>query len=244
MSTQGKRPEQLAGGPPAPPRLMDDPATSSLVRQDLINVAGAAPAYDAAAGLVALHAALGVGSQAAASAGAAHVAKLGLGVKLAVASGVGAIAIASAVLLTPAPRRELPAAPRRAPVVLTPQPIAPVAPVVAVEPAAREQAEPAQPAPASRAPRDPAAAEIAQLAQIKATVESAPGRALRLAEQGHRRFGEGYLHHEREGLAIVALHALGRRAEASTRARRYLARYPHSPMTDRIRMLATEGGGP
>jgi hypothetical protein len=73
------------------------------------------------------------------------VAKLGLGVKLAVASGVGAIAIASAVLLTPAPRRELPAASRRAPVVQAPQPVAPVepiAPLAQVAPRAREQAAP------------------------------------------------------------------------------------------------------
>ena len=36
-----------------PPRLVDDPSTSSLVRADLENVAGIAPGYDAAAGLAA-----------------------------------------------------------------------------------------------------------------------------------------------------------------------------------------------
>lgn len=92
----------------------------------------------------------------------------------------------------------------------------------------------------SAAPRDRAAAEIAQLARIKAAVRSAPARAVRLAEQGHRQFGEGYLHHEREGLAIVALHALGRGAEARVRAERYLARYPHSPLSERVRALQGE----
>lgn len=94
------------------------------------------------------------------------------------------------------------------------------------------------------AERDHAAAEIALLAEIKAAIDRAPARALRLAEQGQRRFGDGYLHHEREGLAIVALHALGRRDEAAARASAYLARYPHSSMSERVRALEPKGSAP
>jgi len=255
MTAHGKRPDELGADFGAPARLVDDPATSALVRQDLANVASTAPSYDAAAGLVALHAVLGAGAKVAAgatsSAGTATAVKGAFGLKLIIAGTVGAIAIASAVVVTQVPRSDPPAEPRRAPAAQPKhhQPAAPVlAPAIPAAPLPQEPgAVPAQPEPVARpdhvtslvspGQRDRAAAEVALLAQIKAEIERAPARALRLAEQGQRRFGDGYLHHEREGLAIVALHALGRRDQAAARARVYLARYPHSSMSERVRAL-------
>jgi hypothetical protein len=259
MSAHGKRPGDLGTVDAAPPRLIEDAATSALVRQDLANVASAAPSYDAAAGLLALQAAIGTGATVAAGAsgtGGATALKtaLGLKLKLAIAGGVGAVAIASAVVVIQPPRGEAPVSPRRVPsaqqqpsrsaVHAVPAAVAPDAPSVVpapIEPATQPDQAPTAVSPAQH---DRAAAEIALLAQIKAVIDRAPARALRLAEQGQRRFGHGYLHHEREGLAIVALQALGRRDEAQARASAYLARYPHSPMSDRVRALIVQGATP
>jgi hypothetical protein len=237
-----------------PSRLVDDPSTSSLVRSDLENVTGAAPGYDAASGLLALQAALGTGASAAAAApagtthgvgaSAAQAVKSALGLKLAIAGGVGAIVIAgAAVIIQPAPKSTAPAeGPRPAKAIEQPAPVIESAKVIGPAPVTVTAPAPVLSPQASVVPRDRAAAEIAQLAQIKAAVERAPARALRLAEQGHRRFGEGYLHHEREGLAIVALHGLGREREAHARAQRFLARYPHSSLSDRVRALQLGAG--
>lgn len=256
MSDQGKRSRDLGAFDAAPPRLIEDAATSALVRRDLANVASAAASYDAAAGLVALQAAIGTGAAAAGASGTggATALKAALKLKLAIAAGVGAVTIASAVVVIQPPRSEAPVSSRRAPnaqqppsrsaVHAVPAAGAPDAPSVARAPVELKTQPDQAPPPVSPAQRDRAAAEIALLAQIKAAIDRAPARALRLAEQGQRRFGHGYLHHEREGLAIVALHALGRRDEAQARASAYLARYPHSPMSDRVRALIVKGGAP
>jgi hypothetical protein len=269
MSLQGKRPDELEDA--APPRLLDDPTSSALVRHDLSNAAGAAPNYDAAAGLLALQAALGATAKVATAGSAATsatasttstAAKGGLAFKLAIAGALSAVALVGAAMLF-WPSHDLPPPAQRAPAAQHAPAAAPhiprsagasevpvlAAPALTEAPAVAEP--PLQPQPQARAeatvsqgPRDRAAEEIAQLAQIKALVKGAPARALRLAEQGHRQFSEGYLHHEREGLAIIALHALGRRDEAHARAQRYLARYPHSSLSERVRALETDGPKP
>lgn len=266
MTTSGNGPEDELAGPPQ--RLIEDSASSSQLRHDLENAASAHAHYDAAAGLLALQAALGTGAKVAAGASAtgaaaktsAWAAKGALGLKLAIASGVGAVAITSAVYLNATPARpkpearppaaldvpRQPARPADKPAPHVPQPPStPVVDPVAPDAPALDALSNLEPVPhrkalvSSGAPRDRAGAEIAQLAQIKAALERSPRRALRLAEQGNRQFGEGYLHHEREGLAILALAALDRDQEARARAKTFLARYPHSPLSERVRALLT-----
>jgi hypothetical protein len=79
--------------------------------------------------------------------------------------------------------------------------------------------------------------EIAQLAQIKAVVDTDPAQAYRLAQAGHREFGRGMLRQEREALAVLSLSKLGRRTEAVSRARAFLARYPQSPLRESLERL-------
>jgi hypothetical protein len=76
--------------------------------------------------------------------------------------------------------------------------------------------------------------EIDQLGQIKSLFDRDPAQAYALAESGHRVFRRGILWPEREALAVLALAKLGRRSEATARAKQFLARYPHSPSRARI----------
>ena len=64
---------------------------------------------------------------------------------------------------------------------------------------------------------------------------SDPARALSLIEAAAREFPDGALVQEREGYAILALLALGRRAEAEERAADYLERWPMGPLSRRVR---------
>ena len=79
--------------------------------------------------------------------------------------------------------------------------------------------------------------EIAQLGAIKALVESHPGAAYRMAQAGHREFSRGMLREEREALAVLSLSQIGRRAEAEKRAQAFVARYPQSPLRERVQHL-------
>jgi hypothetical protein len=90
--------------------------------------------------------------------------------------------------------------------------------------------------PAQAALRD----EIAQLGRIKALVDDDPERAYQLARTGQREFAPGILRHEREALAVRALWNMGSRQEAQREARRFLARYPQSPLRPRIEQLLAE----
>ena len=67
--------------------------------------------------------------------------------------------------------------------------------------------------------------------------QSEPERALALAEQGEKRFGESPRAVERRLYEIKALVKLGRIGRARTRAERYLAAYPPGPMTDEVERL-------
>jgi hypothetical protein len=85
-----------------------------------------------------------------------------------------------------------------------------------------------------------ARAEADNLAQIQAALTADPDRALLLVEDGNTRFatGVGTLREQREASAVAALAALGRRAEAQIRARRFLENFPKSPLSDRVRQSA------
>jgi len=77
--------------------------------------------------------------------------------------------------------------------------------------------------------------ELAQIAKIRALVDRDPTTALALAEDGQRRFANGHLVEEREGLQIIALAHLGRHEEARTKAAAFMSRYPKSALGDRIK---------
>lgn len=89
--------------------------------------------------------------------------------------------------------------------------------------------------PASGAAEPVSEAELVPL--LAALWESEPARALALAEQGEKRFGDSPHAVERRLYEIKALVKLGRIGSARTRAERYLAAYPPGPMTDEVERL-------
>jgi hypothetical protein len=62
-----------------------------------------------------------------------------------------------------------------------------------------------------------------------------PGRALALLEAQSIDFAEGKLAEERAAARVLALGKLGRAAEASAEAERFLRENPRSPLADRVR---------
>ena len=81
-------------------------------------------------------------------------------------------------------------------------------------------------------------AELALVREAQDALRSAPARALALAEEHVRRFGDGALAQEREVVAIDALSRLARHDEASARAARFHTRWPRSAHRRRIDVLA------
>jgi hypothetical protein len=235
-----------------PPRLVDDPAVRSDLREDLQRTAATSPAYDAAAGLATLQAAVAAlsasGADSAAAAGAhapaepmvahgpaasaattgAAGAGAGGGTLLGSAAGKIALAAAGAALIAAgvvAWPRSTPQPPRTE---TAPRQAPAGVPDAIDAELARVRAD------AARAGDGEAAAalrrEIDELGRIKALLERSPAEAYELAQSGHRRFPSGMLRHEREGLALLALFELGRRSEALARTRDFLERYPASPL--------------
>jgi hypothetical protein len=230
-----------------PKRWLDDSGQSAQLRADLQRAADAVPKYDASAGLAALQSAIDHAAPAAAGAAKASLVKLGVAAGAAVTLAGAVIAVVVMHEPASAPRAPRPTE-KGAPVSAEAAQAAPAPtrePARAIEPSdeptPNEQlaAEPDdKPAPHARvAPDGAARREIAQLARIKAVVEHDPRLALKLAHQGHREFSRGFLRPEREGLAIVALYALGRRTEADERARAYLADNPKGVLAERVRAL-------
>lgn len=62
-----------------------------------------------------------------------------------------------------------------------------------------------------------------------------PARALVVLEDAQHRFPDGILLQEREALSISALAAVGRKAEAASRASIFLRAFPNSPHAERVR---------
>jgi len=117
----------------------------------------------------------------------------------------------------------------------------------------RERAltEPSSPAP-SRAPSGPVASsgslpdatateELTLLERATHALGSNPQAALEATEEHARRFPAGALSQEREFVAIEALEALGRTAEANARIDRFRARFPGSAHLRRLEQLGTSG---
>jgi hypothetical protein len=80
--------------------------------------------------------------------------------------------------------------------------------------------------------------EADYLARIQTALTVDPGTALALVEEANARFPSSSLREEREASAIDALQALGRAAEAESRARRFLRDYPKSSLSERVRRAA------
>lgn len=94
-------------------------------------------------------------------------------------------------------------------------------------------AVPARPVPAAAAEET----EIDLLRDARASLATAPSRALAIAERHATRFPSGVLAEEREVIAIEALVRLGRRAEARARADRFFVLHPSSAYRPRIDAL-------
>jgi len=77
--------------------------------------------------------------------------------------------------------------------------------------------------------------ETQDIANLRSMARSDPARALTLAQEGARKFPQGFFSQEREAIAIRSLVNLGRTSEARARAERFLAAYPRGPAAESIR---------
>jgi hypothetical protein len=77
--------------------------------------------------------------------------------------------------------------------------------------------------------------ETQDIARLRSVARSDPARALLLAQDGARKFPQGFFSQEREAIAIRALVSLGRTSEARARAERFLTAYPRGPAAESIR---------
>lgn len=79
--------------------------------------------------------------------------------------------------------------------------------------------------------------EIDNLNAIRGSWEGDPARALALATEGERLFGDSPRAVERRLFEIKALVKLERIGKARTKAQKYLELYPPGPMTDEVERL-------
>jgi hypothetical protein len=88
--------------------------------------------------------------------------------------------------------------------------------------------------------RPPAPNESTLLGQAQAALSRNPALALSLCEQHRAWFPRGMLVQEREVIAIEALTRSGRRAEAGTRATRFLKAFPRSAYRSKVLSLVPQ----
>ncbi len=77
--------------------------------------------------------------------------------------------------------------------------------------------------------------ETQDIARLRSVARLDPARAFVLAQEGARKFPQGFFSQEREAIAIRSLVNLGRTTEARARAERFLAAYPRGPAAESIR---------
>jgi hypothetical protein len=131
-----------------------------------------------------------------------------------------------------------PAAAPVEPTVAVPHAIATAEPPVTAPPAKPTRRIPqALPAETSMPSHADPALELDLLSRARRVVNSAPQRALELAEQHAHTYPNGLFSQEREVLIIDALHRLGRRAEAVARVQRFRRNYPSSAYLTRVEAL-------
>jgi hypothetical protein len=86
--------------------------------------------------------------------------------------------------------------------------------------------------------------ETALLGRAHQALSSDPAHALSLTAQHQREYPSGVLRQESDLIAIEALEALGRHAEARASAASFRSRYPSSAHLRRLdRLLGDEGEG-
>jgi hypothetical protein len=219
----------------APPRLLDDPAVAPELQEGLSEIAATQLPFDTAAGLSAFQDALGSAAQ------------LGAAPAVSTAISTGTLVAGSVVLLlagaglytwlvpsSKAPRQTEPA-PSAAPAA----PAAPtVAPIAAPEPVVAEPARaPVREVPREVAVQTPLDREVAAMVKAKALVDSKPRAALALLQRIEREHPRGTLSEERTGLRVLALWAAGEHETALGERATFLARYPQSPMRERLMQL-------
>jgi hypothetical protein len=231
-----------------PTRLLDDPSTLGELRSDLALAKSAKPpAFDMDHEVARLSAAIGTigpGPQgpsiSQAGTAAAGAAKIAVATKAVLAVAVVGAGVTTYMMM---PAREVPPAspqmPTMAPAIApspapTPEPIstaveAPVAPSATASSVRR-----------AAAPQvvDDTRQEIADLAEAKRALGSDPARALAIVEAARQKYPHGVLGEEREAVGIFALSALGRTAEARTRAASFLSRHPNGPFSEKVRRIS------
>jgi hypothetical protein len=224
-----------------------DSELSPELREELLRSRRAGHDYDALAKLPQLRAALGAAAQAPADGPSHGPAPSTSGLPLAPSTLKLVLLVATlgatAFVAWPALRR--PAVPARpaaseqhvepaapAPRVVPAQPPAAAPEPAAPQPAASEPA--AQPEPSSEPPVRSSRREIAQLVRIRALLERDPAAAYRLARQSDREFPHGVLSEERQALQVLALAKSGASEDARRKAQEFFARYPQSPMRERV----------
>jgi len=226
-----------------PPRLIDDPAVATDVQDGLAELASSQLPFDTAAGLSALQSALGSSAEIGA---AATTVSTGITNSVLVAGGLALMLVSGGMYAWLAPRAKAPAKTDA----VASAPAAPAAPIAAPAPAI--EPEPA-PMPVSAAKPDapikggtatkeapaPTALdrEVALMVQAKALVHDKPRAALGLLQRLEREHPRGALSEERAGLRVLALWAAGERERARAEGEAFLARYPQSPMRERLLQL-------
>lgn len=238
-----------------PVRLIDDPTAARELRDDLTTVVAIPSTFDVDVGLKRLREATSLpdapsgpppGAGRALGAGAKALVGLGLGAAVASAIAVYALYAPRAAVVTPAPHPTVAEPGPHASVPAAPSEPAPSSEVRSIDvsslPSVRAPSTSIAPLPSVIAA--PSAEdgrktllqeEIAHLAKLRAGAARDPNEALRLAEEGNRRFYDGMFGQEREAIAVEALVRLGRRDEAKARGAQFLARYPRGPFAERIR---------
>lgn len=148
--------------------------------------------------------------------------------------------IASAAQLAPASEEVAPRVEARPPIVAAP-------PTERQDPAAARTATSATSASQTGGPvADPGVAssdpdaEMALLREAQIAAASAPSRALELLDDAERRFPRSAMAQERSVLRVQALLAAGRRDEALSRARAFLAANPGTAHRPRLEQLLPE----
>lgn len=187
----------------------------------------------------------------------AMVGKIGVGVAFVAAVATGATYV---VATRPARTRPQPAVvadpPSRRPVAVPPTAVAadpspsvapaPI-PVLADAPTRSERAKAPRQRPAAKpAPSVDLAGELALLTQANAAIKRGDvAKALELLDGYDRRFPSGKLAEERAAAGILVLCATGRTQAAGVEARRFVERWPRSPLVARIKAsCAAEGLAP
>jgi len=171
--------------------------------------------------------------------------KLGLGVLVAGAMTVGAVAFWSRATPTIASRTIVPVPSVPAPVVTPLNPNRQTLPLPVTDdpganPAVRQESKPIHPRrPEPAVMPDPLSVEAAMITEARAQLRRGDARAA-LATLGRleSRSRNGALGQEREILTIQALSALGETEDARRRARAFVASHPDSPHVAQIRGIA------